>query len=257
VASGADALPLAAIHVLLADQPPATRHPVLRPYGGTRLIGWDYDRSVPDSVRLYLHWQLGEGLEHASVWVGGSPFTDLDLPAGPGYLTTATELPAYAAHAQVVVGPPRVPGFLDWRSHRLPDPPAEARYVPLGGALVLTGARAALISSDEIQVDLELLAARPLTEDDIVKVDLIGPDFAWAAQSDSVPAGGAIPTLKWVARSVVHDRHRLAIPAGATGPARLEMAAYDHFTGRVLPILDPRLALTGSTVPLGEIAAGP
>jgi hypothetical protein len=191
----------------------------------------------------------------ATVWQGGSPFTDVSLPAGPGYLTTTVELPAHATSVQVVVGEPRTPWPLDLDSYSLRDPNPEDRYVPLGGALVLAGVRQTSVSPSEVQVDLDLLSTGPLLEDDIVKVDLIGPDFAWRAESNSVPAGGAIPTLKWVAGSLVHDRHRLTLPASAAGPARLELAVYDHFTARVLPILDPRLALTGSTVPLGTVEA--
>ncbi len=67
-----------------------------------------------------------------------------------------------------------------------------------------------------------------------------------------------MPTLKWVAGSLVYDRHRLAAPPEAgPGPARLEMAVYDHFTERVLPILDPRLALWGPTVALSEVQLEP
>ena len=247
-----DSWRLATIRVNVAMRRPVTLHPIFRPLPGPALIGYDYDRTLPDSIRLYLHWRLGNTAERATVWAGGSPFAEQALPAGRGYLTTAVDLPPYATNVQVLTGPPRAPSPLDLRTYSLPDPTAADRYVPLGGATVLVGARHTSMSASEVQVYLDFLAARPLAEDNIVKVDLIGPGYAWRAESNSVPAGGAIPTLKWVAGSLVHDRHRLVIPANAatrlTAAARLELAAYDHFTGRVLPILDPRLAVMGATL---------
>ena len=253
-----DYFQLATLHVSPATQPPVTRNPVFRPFAAPALIGYDYDRSLPDSVRLYLHWRLGPALQSAAVWVGGSPFSDVSLPAGPGYLTTTVDLPPQAANLQVVAGRPRVPELIDANAYSLRNPAEDDRYVPLGGAMVLVGARYSWVSSRELVVDLDLLAAGPLTEDDIVKVDLVGPDYAWRAESDSVPAGGAIPTLKWVRGSLIHDRHRLFITAGsAPGLSDIQMAAYDHFTNRVLPTLDPRIALLGPTAPLAQVDVRP
>jgi hypothetical protein len=245
---------LVTVNVALADRPAVTRHRVMRPFTAPALVGYDYDRSLPDSLRLYLHWRLGAAPQSTTVWQGGSPYAEVALPAGPGYWTSALDLPAVATGVQVVVGRPRVPGLFDWNSYALRPPGAGDRYVPLGGAMVLVAAHAEQERPGEVRVDLELLSAGPLLEDDIVKVDLIGPGYAWRAESNSVPAGGAIPTLKWVDGSRVHDRHRLTIPAdAAAGAARLELAVYNHFTGRVLPILDPRLAVLGPTVPLGQV----
>jgi len=68
---------------------------------------------------------------------------------------------------------------------------------------------------------------------------------------DDIPAGGAIPTLKWIPGAVIRDRHRLQPPPNADlSNATLELAVYDHFTGHVLGIGDPRLARLYATVPL-------
>jgi hypothetical protein len=110
---------------------------------------------------------------------------------------------------------------------------------------------APLAPGQPVTVDLALLGARPLLVDDVVKVDLIGEGYAWRSQSDHVPATGALPTLKWLWGWRVEDRHRLAVPPDAsTSSARAELVVYDHFTGEVLPLLDPALARQGIVVPL-------
>ena len=98
---------------------------------------------------------------------------------------------------------------------------------------------------------MEWLANEPITADLIVKVDLVGENYAWRDQSDSVPAGGAIPTLKWIPGIIIRDRHRLKMLQST--PASFQLAVYDHFTQRNLPILDSRLAQLSSTVPLGTV----
>ena len=106
-----------------------------------------------------------------------------------------------------------------------------------------------LESGSEAIVDLTFLSARPLTVDGVAKVDILGPGYAWRAPSDHIPATGAIPTLKWLHGWRIIDRHRLAIPARVdASSARAEIAVYDHFTGALLPILDPVLAREGITI---------
>jgi hypothetical protein len=61
----------------------------------------------------------------------------------------------------------------------------------------------------------------------------------WRVSDDSVPAFGAIPTLKWVAGSQITDRHVLKIPADAApGPATISLILYDAFTQEPLALLD-------------------
>ncbi len=130
--------------------------------------------------------------------------------------------------------------------------------IPLGSSILLTRADISpsgpLRPGESVTVDLHFLATRPVTEDNAVKVDLIGPNDAWRAQSDGTPVGGAIPTLKWIAGSQVADRRTLSIPADAApGTAQLVMALYDAFTQQNLPLLDPFLAALGPTAPLGSV----
>ncbi|MBI4770697.1 MAG: DUF2723 domain-containing protein [Chloroflexi bacterium] len=236
-----DFAPLRLLNVGLASEPPVTRHRVNHSFGNASLVGYDFDFTLPDTARLYLNWRLTRGSQVIVILAGDSPFTELTLPAGSGYLTTATDLP------------PDLPITIASGSSRvsLPLPSPSDRYLPLGGSLILTGVRVRETAPGQFVVDLDWLSARPLAEDDIVGVSLVGD--GWRAQSDGVPAGGAIPTLKWIRGSVIHDRHRLAAPLGATGPARLELAVYDHFTNRVMPILNPDVAALGATVPVGEV----
>ncbi len=245
---------------------PVTLHPFSRNFSGANLVGYDVDHTLPDSPRLYLHWQLGP--QPVTLSILDASFT---LPAGPGYLTTTHDLlpgqPASISNLQLPTSNLRLP--ISTRSIQSPTPlrfasganvsNPQSRYVPFGNALFLTEARlstSSLRPGQTLTVDLRFLAARPLTADYTVSVSIAGA--GWRVQSDVTPAGGAIPTLKWITGSRIADRHALTIPANAApGPAQVFLAIYDAFTQRNLALLDPRLALLGPAAPLGtvEIAA--
>jgi hypothetical protein len=135
------------------------------------------------------------------------------------------------------------------------QPSTSARYVPFGHHLVLTDARfspAVARSGETVTVDVEFIAARSLVQDLIAKVELTGN--GWRAQMDTVPVGGGLPTLKWIAGSRLRDRYTLTLPADvAPGPALLTLGWYDAFTQRTLPLLDPRLAQLGVSALLGTV----
>ncbi len=216
--------------------PPPTAHPLRRAFGAATLVGWDVDRTLPDSQRLWLHWQLA--VQPADVIWQGTTFA---LPAGPGYLSTALDLPP----EQVLTG---------LASALAPARP-DARYVPFGRDLVLAQA-AVTRDRGRVIVEVTYLAARPITRDLVVKVDLVGA--GWRVQADAVPVGGALPTLKWVTGSVIHDRYELTLPAEApAGPVQVVLGWYDGFTQQDLPILDPRLAQLGPTVTLATVEVRP
>ena len=133
-----------------------------------------------------------------------------------------------------------------------------ATALPLGNALwLLTGYNlngTTARPGDTISVDLRFLAARPITADYTVSVALVGPGYRWQTRSDGTPAGGAIPTLKWIAGSRISDTHRLTIPLDAApGTASLSLTVYDAFTQQVLPVLDRDLAAQGQSIPLGTV----
>jgi hypothetical protein len=97
-----------------------------------------------------------------------------------------------------------------------------------------------------------------LTNDLVVSVRLIGlePDgfhWAWWDLNDSIPALGAIPTLKWIAGSAVRSPHRVTVDTAALPGQTITgaLTMYDAFTGRPLPILDERITAQYAWVPLG------
>ncbi|MBN1286141.1 MAG: DUF2723 domain-containing protein [Anaerolineae bacterium] len=252
-----------------AALPVVTEHPRHDRFeDGLTLTGYDYDLSLPGRARLYLHWSYRGAAGWADYDItlsrGDVALDEQRFRAHPGdYFSTAHDLPpgidrvrlalqaADCLCLQRVMGPF---GLAVGYSVDLPGPQPGDRYVPLGSGVVLTGVQVdappALTPGARIETALRFRAAYPLAEDDVVKVDLIESEWAWRAQSDHVPATGAIPTLKWTWGSTVTDRHTLVAPdqAAEGQRARLELLVYDHFTGRPLPILDPALAARGQTL---------
>ena len=102
----------------------------------------------------------------------------------------------------------------------------------------------------ELKLNLNLSAARPSLRDTVVSVQMTGN--GWRVTDDSVPALGAIPTLKWIAGSEILDQHTLKIPANAApGPAQVSVILYDAFTQEPLALLDAGLIKQGQAIPLG------
>jgi hypothetical protein len=138
-------------------------------------------------------------------------------------------------------------------------PPSVAPGTSFGGRLALTQSSftpATARPGDTVTIEAEFVALRPITEDLIVSVTLAGE--GWRAQADTVPVGGALPTLKWITGSRLRDRYTLTVPAHARpGPATLSLNWYDAFTQRNLPVLDRDLAQRGPGVPLGIVTVVP
>jgi hypothetical protein len=127
------------------------------------------------------------------------------------------------------------------------------RYLVFGGVMALVGADW-VGTGHEVVVDLEWLSLKPLVRDYTVSVQLLG-QTGWRAQADGTPALGAIPTLKWIRGTRVVDRHRIELPAGATGPADIQVSVYDAFTQAPLGVLDDRFqqAGQGQAAVIGQI----
>jgi hypothetical protein len=105
---------------------------------------------------------------------------------------------------------------------------------------------------DELILDLTFLSTRPLTRDFVVSIQMIGDDYSWVVISDSIPALGAIPTLKWIAGSTIVDRHVIDIPREAPpGAASAWLILYDNFTQQPLSLLDAQLIQQSPSIPLG------
>jgi hypothetical protein len=116
--------------------------------------------------------------------------------------------------------------------------PASPSGVPYGDAMTLVHS-AVRRNGDQLVVDLTWRAdATAAASDYTISVQAHGD--GWSAQDDGTPAMGAIPTLKWLPGMVIHDRHRLQLPAGLPldAPFHVTVGAYDAFSLEPLPVTD-------------------
>ena len=234
-------LPLATAVIDPAPFAPATRNRLQRdllaeqPNG---VVGYDWDNTLPDQPRLYVHYETPSGF-FSEVFDG-----------------TAPSLPQFA-------GPWGVPTSR-WTGL---DTPEAGHYVPLGDGIVWTGAQLQqepLDPGQDLVLEQHFLSERPILKDLAVSMRLIGyedDDFHWAwwDLDDAIPAMGAIPTLKWIAGSHVSSPHFVTVSSDATPGQRVggALTLYDAFTSRPLPILDERLTTQYGWVPLGEASIAP
>lgn len=81
-------------------------------------------------------------------------------------------------------------------------------------------------------------AAKLPAKDYSIFVHLVDEYGIVQAQSDSYPAEGSLATTDWPLTEIVPDRHRVALPATTTGPARLSIVVgvYDYTTGARLRV---------------------
>jgi hypothetical protein len=257
---GEAAVTLADLELVPLSRPPFTLHRQSVLFnGGPTLVGVDYDRSVPDVLRVYLHWRGPGGAWRAQVQAaeGFEDATSLPSIAEEAYQTTMLDLqgptngPLWLALIDAQ-GEQRVAaGAWGWpvRELRLPTAASDASFVPLGDEMVVIGAKFHSIRSGEAAaVDVVLVASRPLTSDDATSVRLMDGEGRWLDTHDCQPGLGAIPTLKWIQGSRVMDRHLLSIPDGFTGgDVRATLVAYERFRLTPLVSMDGRFG----EVPLG------
>ncbi|PIE80091.1 MAG: hypothetical protein CSA11_09250 [Chloroflexi bacterium] len=210
---------------------PHTQNPVSMPLADkTRtLIGYDWNHSPPPAHILYLHWQTDEG--HV---------TEVDP-----LLQESTVPPVIKAWG------------LREKTWTPPNHTAQF-YVPLGQGVVWTGETLSSTASP-LLLPQYLAASRPITKDLVISTRLIGYEddgyhWAWTEQNDSIPAMGALPTLKWIAGSEIRSPHFLTVNEnahpGQTIGATLRL--YDAFTNRPVPILDERITQETPWIPLGK-----
>jgi hypothetical protein len=247
---------------------PFTRNRQTLPFqDGPTLVGVDYDRSAPEVLRVYLHWQgsAQTGLE-VRVRTGDGAQATASLVAIPptAYQTIAVDLPLPDPQGSSrAIGSPRLsltdaqggtilasgPWGLPLKEVRLPTPTNGTRFVPLGSEMAVIGAKAKPVGPGEtMALDVTLVALRPLTGDDATSVRLADGDGRWLDTHDCQPGLGAVPTLKWIRGSRVVDRHLLEIPEEFSGDSvRATMVAYERFRMVPLPSMDRRF----SEAPLG------
>ncbi len=236
--TGADYSAVRKIRVQQPYRTPPFTQQRLRGHSG--LYGIDIDRSQRDAMTVVIHCAINSdvtGLLRSTA--GETPFTC--VPAPISYTSVVLQLPADAQFGSILIDDVEV---------SIDNPPASRRHVTLGGLIRLENV-ATHVNGNSLTVDATWQATRPLTKDIVMRVDVVGANDAWRLQSDFIPAGGAIPTLKWLPGHTIHDYHQFELPAGASlEGARLELIAYDHFTNERLAINDPWLARDGIAIPV-------
>lgn len=253
--SGAETVALTSLTLLPAARPPLTLHPRQVPFaGGATLVGFDYDRSVPDVLRVYLHWQGPAPAATVRLRAAAGAEAVATLPSLPArsYQTIALDLPATSSPLQLaLVDGGAAAGPWGWAQAqvRLPAAAPQARFVPMGDEMVLTGVNVrATGPGARVAVDLTWAAARPLTTDDRSSVRLLGAEGQWLGAHDGQPALGALPTLKWIRGSRIVDRHLFELPDNWDGGSlQGSVVVYEWFWMNPLLPLDGRFSET----PLG------
>jgi len=218
--SGAERTSITHVTVTPMTRPPATQNEQLLPLydGDKQLVGYDWDNTLA-VPRLYLHWKVGEEAYETAVLDGVNQFT-------VGERTFERDMQQW--------------------------------YVPLGQGIVWIG-DPALPDAPSTVSDHHFISGRPVLRDIVVSMRLIGYEedgfhWAWWTLDDSVPAMGAIPTLKWIEGSAVRSPHftpvsDLAVTGQQLGGA---LSLYDAFTKRPLPILDERITAEYQWIPLSN-----
>jgi hypothetical protein len=206
-----------------------------RPLAGTlaqqqQLVGYDWDHTLPNTPRLYLHWRTPDGY-FAQVYDGSEP---VSLPATSGHWGMRQE----------------------WS---IPRSTGSGHYVPLGQGLIWLGQNRLPqpITEPAVSLPQRLASSQPVLRDLVISVRLVGfePDefhWAWTDLQDGVPAMGAIPTLKWIGGSEVVSPYRLEVGETAVSGQTIGgfVRFYDAFTNEPLPILDERLSEGLPGIPL-------
>ena len=274
-ADGRDTVPLAMVEITPSMVAPVTQHNIqARSSLGYTLLGVDYDRSVADQLRVYLHWRADRDSSLAPEVVLRSQGNLVATAALPLVLpgacfSTVSDMTASVTNVEIElrVSAENASGMW-WMlrgvpvGHRLTLPAAasDSRYVPLGGEMVLVGVTfpRQVVAGKAMKVELRFLAARPIVNDYTVSVSLSGQDGVFWAQHDGTPAMGAIPSLKWIRGDRIRDEHRVIVPAAATGAGQVWLTVYDAFTIQPLAVLDERLARLGqgTRLELGSVEVG-
>ena len=266
-AEGSTTTELAGLELQPLSAVPFTLHRFFVPFdGGPLLRGADLDRSIPDTLRVYLHWQ---GPSDGERWVrvrstgGAEAIASLPrLPAG-AYQTVALDLPGgtsgplWLSLEDAANATKQAAGGWGWPTQRLrlPTPSRDVLFVPLGNEMAVIGVRTQRTRSDErsvlapapqpteaVAVDVVLMGLRPLVDDYSTSVRLTDTAGRRLAMHDYQPALGAIPTLKWIRGSRVVDRHIIPLPSGLAGGAvQATLVVYERFCLTPLPVPDGRL----------------
>ena len=209
---------LTTIEVTTSQWPPYTRNPTRHKQpDGTMLIGHDISCSQDIPQRSYHHYETPSGEFFSQIF--------------DGHIT-----PYGAAFT-----------------------PGCRPYVPLGHGIFWLGSTVSgqIATGQQLRLTQQFVSTRPVVHDLAVSVSLVGfgadnMTWAWQDLHDSIPAMGAIPTLKWIQGSRIADPHWVTVPSDAPAGQRIQaiVTVYDAFTNRPIPVLDERLTQQGRGIPL-------
>jgi hypothetical protein len=274
---GRDALALDTIPIAPALLSPVTQHALYSPFvDGPILVGLDYDDTLPEQRRVYMHWRTSGPPALARLYAGEEEIAQARVPGRSespgqitggrtqgGYVTTVLDVPPGTSDLRIALSPSEGNGALPARGAwgirkvapiAMPRPESRQHYLPLGGKMALVDAQAQdtwTVGAQE-RIALRFLGLRPIVLDYVVSVGAQG-EIATDAPSDWVPALGAMPTFKWIRGSLVNDVHLIRVEKGS-GEAELTLGVYDAFTSQALPPLDERIARQGrASVLLGQV----
>lgn len=244
--AGAARVPLSNVIIEPGAFRPFTQQPLARQElsaAERQLVGYDWDYTVPDRPRLYLHWRTPDG-----------------------YSTEVRDSEFEAAGELYDLAPYRGPWGVPVAFWRLPSYPGARHYVPFGSGITWSGeplVAGRYAAGETLTLDQRLHANQPVLRDYVVSTRLIGlePDgqrWSWWDLEDAIPGLGAVPTLKWIHGSDVLTPHLVTVDPAAPDGQQLTgaLTIYDAFTNRPLPILDERLTANSPWVPLGNAQVG-
>ena len=128
------------------------------------------------------------------------------------------------------------------RAHRFSAPPPQFPLrADFGGSIALLGYDLPQVTASPggaLAVTFTWQAVATPSRDYTVFVHLLDADGKIAAQNDSQPAQGTLPTRSWLPHEVVRDSHRIDLPASLPpGTYRLEIGWYDGATGARLALV--------------------
>jgi hypothetical protein len=233
---------VATLDLAPSNESPLTLHPLDVPFaGGPTLTGVDYDLSNPSSLRVYLHWH-GPSSADIVARIGDVAAPLPELARDATFVTAHNVPPASPLQVSLTRADGRPltgSGAWGWLvlSLQLSGFRPTDRYMLLGDQMALIGVespRRTVAPGQSIDVTLRFLSLKPLVTGDVVSVRIEGENLRLS--SDDHPAANAIPTLKWIAGSVVEDQRQFKLPADAK-PGQMSgyMRVYDEFREDVLP----------------------
>ena len=132
----------------------------------------------------------------------------------------------------------------------------------VGGNLEFWGWNApseAVSAGQAFDLDIHWIPHAKIGTDLKIVLTLVDADHHIWAKTDEVMENPLYPPTKWKVGDLIHDRHKLAVPAGTPpGDYTIEMHLYDPVTLKELPIATTsQHTPIGTVLPLGKVTVKP